>query len=190
MVIGKQIDGRSGVKGSHVNKPSGTFREGSGSGGNGTTNNGHGPWRKCFHGEIKNIAGGAIGTYNVLVRIHVYFEAILFAFVQYTNGVVHKIVVIDPTRRPSVRGSGVEEYCHDIRSSMLKSFPGDRVAQYVKTPTAQTGEVNVGRPIVEIEWARNEAVPASLGTLPKPIQEVRGFTNWSLCRTGKIDPAK
>jgi len=114
------------------------------------------------------------------MRIHVYFEAILFAFAQYANSVVHEIVVIDPTRKPSDRGAGVEEYCHDVRSPMLESLPGNRVAQYIKTPTAQTGEVNVGRPIVETKWARNEAVPASFGLLPKPIQEVRGFSSWSL----------
>jgi hypothetical protein len=106
------------------------------------------------------------------MRVHVNFEAILFAFAQHANGVVHKIEVIDP------------------RSFMLKSLPGDGVAQYVETPTAQTREVNVGRPIVEIKWARDEAVPASFGILPKSIQEVGGFTNWGLCRTGEIDPAK
>ena len=114
------------------------------------------------------------------MRIHVYFEAILFAFAQYANSVVHKIVVVHPTGKPSIIGAAVEEYCHDIRSFMLESLPGNRVAQYVKTPTAQTGKVNVGRPIVEIKWTRDEAVPASFGTLPKSIQNVGGFTNWSL----------
>jgi hypothetical protein len=124
------------------------------------------------------------------MRIHVNSEAILFAFAQHANGVVHKIEVIDPTRNQSIRRSDVEEYFHDIRSFMLKSLPGDGVAQYVEAPTAQTREVNVGRPIVEIKWARDEAVPASFGILPKSIQEVGGFTDWGLGRTGEIDPAK
>jgi hypothetical protein len=114
------------------------------------------------------------------MRIHVYFEAVLFAFTQYANSVIHKIVVVHTTRKPSVIGGDVEEYCHDIRSLMLESLPGNRVAQNVKTPTSETGEVNVGRPIVEIKWTRDEAVPASFGILPKSIQKVRGFTNWSL----------
>jgi len=48
-------------------------------------------------------------TYNVLMRIHVYSEAILFAFPQYANSVIHEAIVIDPAGRLSVRGSGVEQ---------------------------------------------------------------------------------
>jgi hypothetical protein len=67
-----------------------------------------------------------MSSYNVLMTIHVNSEAILFAFAQHANGVVHKIEVIDPTRnlKQSVRRSDVEEYFHDIRSFMLKSLPG------------------------------------------------------------------
>jgi len=68
---------------------------------------------------------GVVYTHNVLMGIHVYFEAILFAFPQYLDSVVHEVIVVDP------------------RSFMLKSFPSDRVAQYVKAPTAQTGEMNI-----------------------------------------------
>ena len=67
-------------------------------------------------------------TYNVLMRIHVYPEAILFAFPQYANSVIHKVIVIDPAGRSSVRGSGVEQLNGALRSSMLKRFPGDWIA--------------------------------------------------------------
>ena len=124
-----------------------------------------------------------------MMRIYVYSEAIPSAFAQHANSIVHKIVVVYFTKS-SVSGAAVEEYCHDIRSFMLEILPGNRVAQYVKTPTAQTGKVNVGRAIVEIKWTRDEVGPASFGTLPKSIQKVRGFTKWSLGRAGKVDPAK
>jgi hypothetical protein len=71
---------------------------------------------------------GIVYTYNVLMGIHVYPEAILFAFPQYANSVVHKVIVVDPTVGSSVRESGAEQKNGDLRSSMLKRFPGDWVA--------------------------------------------------------------
>jgi hypothetical protein len=44
-----------------------------------------------------------MNTHDVLMRIHIYFKAILFAFPQYADSIVHEIIVIDPTRMPSVR---------------------------------------------------------------------------------------
>jgi hypothetical protein len=54
-----------------------------------------------FTVRVRNV-GGWIGTHDVLVRIHVYFEAILFAFPQYLDSVVHEVIVVDPTTTPSV----------------------------------------------------------------------------------------
>jgi hypothetical protein len=47
-------------------------------------------------------------TYNILMRIHVNPEAILFAFPQYANSVVHEVIVIDPAGKSSVRESDGE----------------------------------------------------------------------------------
>jgi hypothetical protein len=55
-----------------------------------------------FAVRSRDIAG-VVYTYNVLMRIHIYLEAILFAFPQYANSVVHKVMVIDPTGGLSVR---------------------------------------------------------------------------------------
>ena len=52
---------------------------------------------------------GIVYTYNVLMRVHVYPEAIFFAFPQYANSVIHKVIIIDPAGRSSVRGSGIEQ---------------------------------------------------------------------------------
>jgi hypothetical protein len=63
---------------------------------------------------------------------------------------------------------------------MLKRFSSDRVTQNVRSPTPETGKVNIGRPIVEIKLTKEEAVPASSGTLPKAIQELGRLAKWSL----------
>jgi hypothetical protein len=56
----------------------------------------------------RDIAGVGY-THNILMGIHIYSEAIFFAFPQHANGVLHKVVVIDPTGGPSVGGSGIEQ---------------------------------------------------------------------------------
>lgn len=37
------------------------------------------------------------GTYDVLVRVYVYFEAIFLALAQYADSVVHKVIIIFAT---------------------------------------------------------------------------------------------
>lgn len=36
-------------------------------------------------------------THGVLVRVHVHFEAVIFAFAYYAHDIVHELVVMFPT---------------------------------------------------------------------------------------------
>ena len=42
-------------------------------------------------------SGGGAGTHDVLVRVHEHLKAILLAFPEDSDSVVHEVIVIDPT---------------------------------------------------------------------------------------------
>ena len=91
-------------------------------------------------------------TYNILVRVHEYPEAIFLDFIKHFDNVVKVRVIVFS------------------RTLVLQSLPSEDEAEDVEPPSTKSSKVLIGRAIIEIERTAYEVTSTLFGSLPKVMR--------------------
>ena len=81
-----------------------------------------------------------------------------------------------------------DEAAGDSRSLVFEGLPGDGVAQRVKAPAPQAGEVLIG--LLERKWVAAKTLTACLCGFPEAMEEIGGLAGGCFGRAREVDAAQ
>jgi hypothetical protein len=107
--------------------------------------------------------------------VHVHFETVMFTFPKHPNGIIHEfIVILSPVieKKRLTPVFNVNQNGIDVRSFVFECLPCKRESKHIKTPATQPCEVNVGRPIIDVQRTTCKTLTTILCCVPEAIEKI------------------